>query len=155
MADFTPHLTPAEMLRRGVFGGSYFQKAMRPTIWHMLEGLPKDVRALVDANSGRFDKERNAYGVKAGQSYEQWMRNGWIFPEDPLGWFHWYCRYAAGRRHERDDHQIRRWHNYGTRWGMFARRQMHSTGDASLVVKQGLLQWAYEPMRVLHEMGDS
>ncbi len=152
--EFKPHLTPAEMLNAGVFGGSYFQMALQPTIWHMLEGLPDDVRPLVQANGGRFNKLRNRYEVKAGQSFEEWTRNGWIFPEDPLGWFHWYCRYAAGRRHHRDAHQIRRWSSYGARWGRYARTQLHTRGDASPVVKQGLLQWAWEPMLVLHSQED-
>lgn len=147
MIEFKPHLTPEEMLRRGVFGGNYFARA---TI-EDFEGLSLEVEELASANEGPYLKAANDYGVRAGQTYEEWMANGWIFPEDPLGWFHWYCRYACGRRHPRDSHQIRRWFNYGDRWGMFARRQLITKGDASLVVKQGLLQWSYDPMRVLHD----
>jgi len=146
MTTFAPHLTPTAMLKAGVFGGSYFHGCTVADIC----GLGADQR-LVEQNYGEFNVHRNRYGVKAGQDYATWMANGWIFPEDPLGWFHWYCRYHAGRRHERDDYQIRRWVNYGKRWGRFARTQMHTKGFASDVVKQGLLQWAYEPMLVLHQ----
>lgn len=144
--NFAPHLTPSQMLARGVFGGAYFHKATDEDF----EGLGM-TEPLARTQTDPYDKRRNDYGVKAGESFENWMANGWIFPEDPLGWFHWYCRYHAGRRHERDAHQIRRWFKYGERWGMFARRQLIQQGDASLVVKQGLLQWSYDPMRVLHE----
>jgi len=145
---FRPHLTPSAMLREGVFGGSYFHGC---TVEDVM-GLGAE-HGLVERDMREFDKRHNRYGVRAGQSFAEWTAAGWIFPEDPLGWFHWYCRYHAGRRHERDPHQIRRWVNYGARWGRFARGQMISRGDASSVVKQGLLQWAYEPMVVLHEAG--
>lgn len=145
---FAPHLTPVEMLKRGVFGGNYFADATHPEDFL---GLTPDVRYHAQLNRKPFDKRANDYGVRAGETYEAWLANGWIFPEDPLGWFHWYCRYHAGRRHPRDAHQIRRWQRYGERWGRFARTQLITKGDASPVVKQGLLQWAYDPMRVLHD----
>lgn len=142
---FAPHLTPSEMLERGVFGGAYF----RDTTEEDFHGLGAAAQ-LARANQGNFDKRSNFYGAKAGETYEQWRINGWIFPEDPLGWFHWFCRYHAGRRHARDAHQIARHNHYRSRWGRFARTQMLTKGDASAVVKQGLLQWALDPMIILH-----
>lgn len=144
MLEFTPHLSPVEMLEMGVFGGSYFHDATDED----LEGLGAATE-LAHANRDPFDKRKNYYEVKAGEDFAAWMKNGWIFPEDPLGWFHWYCRYTAGRRHERDEHQIRRWINY-KRWAKVARTQAFTKGDASLVVKQGLIQWAWSPMQVIH-----
>lgn len=141
---FSPHLTPREMLEMGVFGGNYFHNASDEDF----EGLG-EVTELAYENMGPYDKSKNYYEARAGESYEQWMKNGWIFPEDPLGWFHWYCRYHAGRRHERDAHQMRRWVNY-ERWARVARTQALTKGDASAVVKQGLLQWGYYPLRVIH-----
>lgn len=144
--EFKPHLTPTEMLARGVFGGAYFQAATEQDFAQ----LDPTAELLARSNTGPFSKRNNFYEAKAGETYEQWMANGWIFPEDPLGWFHWYCRYHAGRRHERDAHQIRRHNHYRERWGRFARTQMLTKGDASAVVKQGLLQWALDPMIILH-----
>lgn len=143
---FAPHLTPEDMLTAGVFGGNYFARASEEDFDAMRRGIV----VLAERNCGVYRTGANKYVAKAGETYDAWMRNGWIFDEDPLGWFHWYCRYASGRRHERDDHQIARWSNYGKRWGRFARTQLHTKGDASNVVKQGLLQWSYSPMRILH-----
>lgn len=145
MSEFKPHLNPREMLEMGVFGGSYFENANDED----LLGLGSATR-LAHENRNPYDKRKNYYEVRAGEDYTAWMRNGWIFPEDPLGWFHWYCRYSAGRRHERDAHQMRRWVNY-KRWARVARTQALTNGDASAVVKQGLLQWGYSPMKVIHE----
>jgi hypothetical protein len=148
--QFTPQLTPEEMLERGVFGASYFHDATDEDYL----GMRPSIVALAQQNDGPFDKRKNYYEARAGEDYAAWMRQGWIFPEDPLGWFHWYCRFASGRRHARDEHQIGRWERYGARWGRFARTQLLTKGDASAVVKQGLLQWAWEPMLVLHNEGD-
>lgn len=138
-------LTPREMLERGVFGGNYFAKAT----WADMQYLG-EAGWLVRENQKPFNKANNYYGAKAGESYEEWERKGWLFPEDPLGWFHWYCRFTAGRRHSRDAHQIRRHNNYRERWGKFARGQVICNGDASAVVKQGLLQWGLDPFILLH-----
>lgn len=143
--EFAAHLNPREMLEMGIFGGAYFENASDDD----LLGLGSATR-LAHENREPYDKRKNYYEVRAGEDYAAWMRNGWIFPEDPLGWFHWYCRYSAGRRHERDAHQMRRWVNY-RRWARVARTQALTNGDASAVVKQGLLQWGYNPMRVIHE----
>ena len=34
-------------------------------------------------------------------------QKGWIHPDDPRGWFEWYCKYFLGRRHEDDERQIK------------------------------------------------
>ena len=133
------------MLEAGVFGGSYFEHAAIPIDLEGL-GLPRE---LVAANGWGFDKTRNRYGVKAGQTFAQWTAKGWIYPEDPLGWFHWYCRWHAGRRHERDAHQQTRWVRYLGRWGGVATGRIIGIGNPGPVVSQGLLQWGIDVGRLL------
>ena len=88
--DFKPGLTPKEMLAFGVFGGWYFGRdiAEYPKEWF------KD--AKISKNG--FNIQLNFFKVQSGQSRTIWKDKGWITPEDPLGWFQWYCRYFMGRR---------------------------------------------------------
>ena len=80
---FKPQLTPKGMLELGVFGGSYFnEKQIRefPKSWFQKAKL-----------SEKFDVKLNRFKVKSGLSRKEWIKKGWIFEEDPLGWFQWYC----------------------------------------------------------------
>ena len=105
---FKPGLTPKEMLEAGVFGGHYFKGD--------ISEYPKNWFKKAKINDDYFDVNLNYFKVKAGLSMEEWMAKGWIFPEDPLGWFQWYCRYTIGRRNSKMDKiQIQRWKNFGPR----------------------------------------
>lgn len=138
---FKPAFTPAEMLEAGVFGGFYFYIALAED----LEGLDDKVLALVDQNKrAKPSWASNFFGVKAGLDHAWWVQKGLIFPEDPIGWFHWYCRYYNGRRHERDLHQIARHQNF-KRWMSTGTDQYRTKGFVSPVVMQSLLQWAWNP----------
>lgn len=130
-------LTPEQMLQYGVFGCSYFQKATEDDYLFMRPSIVE----LAKQNCGQYNKAKNLYKVKAGLDYDAWLQEGWIYDEDPLGWFQWYCRYDSGRRHARDQHQITRYQNYIKRWGSYASRQQKEKGAASSVIRQGLLQW--------------
>ena len=101
---FKPELSPKKMLELGVFGGSYFGNNIKeyPKTWFIKAKLSKT-----------FDVNINRFKVKAGLSREHWIEKGWIFKEDPLGWFQWYCRYSMGRRIPKVDiTQIKRWKNF-------------------------------------------
>lgn len=94
---FMPNLTPEEMLKGGVFGGTAFRpfhssvtKAHLsgladleefPAEWY--EGLDRDTQLL----STQYDAQVNRFRVKAGQSLEEWERSGWIRTQDPRGWW--------------------------------------------------------------------
>src|SRR5215472_12054931 len=99
---FRPELTPAEMLRLGVFSGKYLRdcRAEFPASWFARARLAAD----------EADPALNYFGVAASQPLSEWRRKGWINPADPRGWFQWYCRYYMGRRiPDEDARQISRW----------------------------------------------
>jgi hypothetical protein len=75
--EFRPELTPAEMLRLGVFGGKYMTDCRRefPRSWFMRAKLAE----------GSADPALNFFGVTASQPLSEWRRKGWIHPADPRG----------------------------------------------------------------------
>ena len=134
---FKPELTPKEMLELGVFGGAYFGDKIKefPKSWFKKAKL-----------SEKFDIKINRFRVKAGLSRKEWQDKGWIFKEDPLGWFQWYCRYSNGRRLAKiDEIQIKRWKNF-TRH-VKAIKKNCDKGDLGCRrrQRQAILQWAYDP----------
>ena len=135
---FKPQLTPKEMLELGVFGGSYFNKKQ-------IKEFPKSWFQKVKL-SKTLDVQLNRFKVKAGLTRKEWMKKGWIFKEDPLGWFQWYCRFAKGRRIPHiDGVQIKRWKNF-TRH-VTAIKNNCEPGDIHCRrrQRQAILQWAYNP----------
>ena len=134
---FKPQLTPQKMLEMGVFGGSYFDNKIKeyPKSWFKNAKLSRN-----------FDVEKNKFKVKAGLTRKEWVEKGWIFKEDPLGWFQWYCRFKNGRRIPRiDEIQIKRWKAFKRH--VAAIKKNCEPGDIHCRRKQrqAILQWAYNP----------
>tara|TARA_B100000745_G_scaffold206855_1_gene136795 strand:- start:46 stop:507 length:462 start_codon:yes stop_codon:yes gene_type:complete len=134
---FEPQLTPKQMLELGVFGGSYFG--------NKIDEFPKSwfKNAKISKN---FDINLNRFKVKSGLSRIHWIKKGWIYKEDPLGWFQWYCRFSMGRRIAHiDEIQIKRWKNF--RRHVMAINKNCEENDLSCRRKQrqAILQWAYNP----------
>ena len=119
--DFTPELTPAEMLELGVFGGKYMTDCRDefPAAWFKKAKLCPD----------RHDPKLNLFGVNASQPLSVWREKGWIYEEDPRGWFQWYCRYYMGRRCPDDQRQIKRWR--AVRRSGFPRRRRRASETPS------------------------
>ena len=135
--DFKPELSPKKMLELGVFGGSYFGSNIKeyPKTWFKKAKLSKN-----------FDVSLNCFRVKSGLSRDHWIKKGWIFKEDPLGWFQWYCRFSMGRRIPHIDQiQIRRWKNFKRH--LMAIKKNCEEGDFNCRKRQrqAILQWAYDP----------
>ena len=140
-AEFRPELTPKEMLALGVFGGKYLTdcRAEFPADWF-------DGAKLSPA---RRDPSLNYFGVDASQPLSVWRRNGWIHPDDPRGWFQWYCRYFIGRRlPEEDARQIKRWK--AIRRHVAQIRHHCEPGDPHCRPRQrqALLHWAYDSRKL-------
>lgn len=137
---FTPELTPQQMLELGVFGGHYFEGEQDefPGAWFANAKL-----------SDTHDPSLNYSKIYASQSREEWQRKGWIYEEDPRGWFQWYCRYYYGRRiPDEDERQIRRWKNMTRHTGQI--RAACQPGDEACRPRQrqALLHWAYDSRKI-------
>ena len=134
--DFRPELTPRQMLTLGVFGGKYMTdcRAEYPAAWFAEAKLCHE----------SHDPALNSFGVNASQSLATWRENGWIYHEDPRGWFQWYCRYYLGRRCPDDERQIRRWR--AVRRHVAQLQNACPRGDWSCRPRQrqALLHWAYD-----------
>ncbi len=140
-ADFTPDLTPKAMLALGVFGGKYMTDTRKefPGRWFINAKL----------SFGARDPSLNYFGVNAGSSLSEWREKGWIHPDDPRGWFQWYCRYYMGRRMpQEDDRQIKRWKAFRRHAVQISK--CCETGDLTCRPRQrqALLQWAYDSRRL-------
>lgn len=131
-AEFKPELTPKQMLELGVFDGAYF-----------------DDYSEIPADWTKHVAKTNFFGVHASQSLAEWQRKGWIFPEDPLGWFQWYCRYTMGRRvPEMDAVQIKRWKAMTRHIAQIKQNCMVGDVNCRPRQRQALLHWAYDSRKI-------
>ena len=138
--EFRPELTPRQMLRLGVFGGKYMTDTRKE--------FPKSWFAGARLAPRHRDCALNFFGVDASQPLSVWRDKGWLHPDDPRGWFQWYCRYYMGRRSEDDARQIKRWKairrhvtqlkNNCERGDLFCRPRQ----------RQALLHWAYDSRKL-------
>jgi hypothetical protein len=135
--EFKPELAPAEMLALGVFCGKYMTDTRKefPSSWFKRAKL----------SPTRRDCSLNYFGVNASQPLSEWRAKGWIFPEDPRGWFQWYCRYYLGRRIEDEDRrQIKRWKAFHRHINQIKRNCEPGDPFCRPRQRQALLHWAYD-----------
>jgi len=138
--DFTPELTPKEMLALGVFGGKYLTDCRRefPASWFRRAKLC----------SSNHDPALNYFGVNASQRLAVWRRSGWIRAQDPRGWFQWYCRYYMGRRSPDDKRQIRRWRAIARHVAQIRAHCEPRDLDCRRRQRQAVLHWAYDSRKI-------
>jgi len=161
--EFTPTLSPSEVLKAGAFGGTYFRDIDSipankkfigldvikefPAAW--FKGL--DIDRMVCCPY--YDARKNKFQEHCGGGLDMWENSGWISPQDPYGWFQWYCRFFLGRRSTDDDRQIARWvccAGKSGRWKSNLTGKISRKGAAlddhtvSPKIRQILLHWAYE-----------
>ena len=135
--DFKPELTPAQMLKLGVFGGRYMTDCRKefPASWFKQAKLCPQ----------RHDPALNFFKVNASQPLKIWQDKGWIHPADPRGWFQWYCRYYLGRRMpEEDARQIKRWKAIKRHVMALKKNCPKGKLDCRPRQRQALLHWAYD-----------
>lgn len=139
--EFNPALTPKQMLRLGVFGGKYMTDATSE--------FPKSWFANAKLSLSGRNPALNYFGVDAGQPLSVWRKKGWIHPDDPRGWFQWYCRYYYGRRmHEEDQRQIKRWKAMRRHVAQIRRHCKPGDCQCRPRQRQALLQWAYDSRKL-------
>ena len=138
--EFRPQLSPKEMLELGVFGGKYMSDctAEFPVDWFEKARLCSEIH----------DPELNYFGVNASQTLAEWRRKGWIYKEDPRGWFQWYCRYYMGRRCPDDERQIKRWKSMRRHIGQITKNCRPLDLDCRPRQRQALLHWAYDTRNI-------
>lgn len=138
---FKPDLTPKEMLELGVFGGKYMTDCAYE--------FPKEWWVHAKVSHGKRDKNLNYFGVDASQSLAVWRQNGWIYKDDPRGWFQWYCRYYMGRRLEKEDErQIKRWRMMVRHVSQVRNKCMVGVYSCNTRQRQALLHWAYDSRKM-------
>jgi len=172
LRDFHPNRTPAEVLRAGSFGGTYFRPIIsavtniKYTSSSVLDNtvLPEwiaDLDKSTMLTSSTYRPQVNKYGVKCGGSLGMWESSGWISDSDPYGWFQWYCRFYSGRRCSDDARQISRWMKSAGVKGRFRSQICNKiivagakAEDARIspVIRQTLLHWGLEITEHVLEM---
>ncbi len=135
-----PELTPKQMLMLGVFGGKYLTDcaAEFPSDWF--------TRAILSPSHS--NPKLNYYGVSASQPLSIWRAKGWLHPDDPRGWFQWYCRYYRGRRHLDDQRQIKRWLAMKRHLTQLKNHCLPFDETCRRRQRQALLHWAYDSRKI-------
>lgn len=134
---FKPELTPKEMLELGVFGGKYMTDCK--------DEFPKEWFEKAKLCAEFHDPKLNYFGVNASQPLNVWRKKGWIYEEDPRGWFQWYCRYYMGRRIPPEDtRQIKRWYAIRRHIAQVKKNCPIGELDCRKKQRQAILHWAYD-----------
>ncbi len=141
--DFSPELTPKEMLEMGVFGGVYMRDCKKefPDDWFKkAKFAPQETKKHL--------AEINYFKINASQPLSVWREKGWIHEDDPRGWFQWYCRYYRGRRHEDDERQIKRWKQIRRHIGQITKNCRKKDVNCRKKQRQAVLQWTYDSRKL-------
>ena len=135
-ADFMPDLSPKQMLELGVFGGKYMTDCQKE--------FPKAWFKKAKLSPQKKDISLNYFSVDASQALKEWQQKGWIHPQDPRGWFQWYCRYYMGRRTDDDARQIKRWKAFKRHESAVKKNCEKYDFGCRKKQRQALLHWAYD-----------
>jgi hypothetical protein len=139
-AEFSPEVTPKQMLEMGVFGGKYMTDCRGE--------FPKDWYTHAKLCHERHDHGLNYFGINASQPLSVWREKGWIYHEDPRGWFQWYCRYYMGRRCPDDERQVKRWKAMTRHIAQIRKHCRKKNLSCRPKQRQALLNWAYDSREI-------
>jgi hypothetical protein len=158
--EFQPNITPKQMFKMGVFGGTYWRPiysgVTKKNYKNEYKKYPKSWFTGIseDKLSNReCDKKKNKYKVKVGTSLKFWEKKKWISKSHPYGWVQWYCDFYKGERSKEDLRQIKRWKSFTGPKGRFRKwlitqiinkKGEYNDYEISPKIRQSLLQWGYE-----------
>jgi hypothetical protein len=127
------------MLKLGVFGGCYLHNCQHefPKDWFTHAKLSKIKNPSL-----------NFFEIDASKSLNYWRNKGWIHPQDPRGWFQWYCRYYIGRRSDDDTRQIKRWKAMVRHIAQIKINCPKGYLECRKKQRQALLHWAYDSRKM-------
>lgn len=139
---FKPQLTPKEMLALGVFDGVYMRDCK--------EEFPKQWFTNAKFADSTPDPDINFFKIHASQPLSEWIKKGWIYKDDPRGWFQWYCRYYQGRRLDdgEDERQIKRWKAFARHAAQIVHNCRPHDFGCRPRQRQALLHWAYDSRKM-------
>lgn len=141
--EFKPDLTPKEMLELGIFGGKYMTDCVNSG------EFPPDWFKNAKLCSERHDPKLNLFQVNASQPLSVWRKKGWIYKDDPRGWFEWYCRYYMGRRIPSEDlRQIKRWKAISRHIAQIGKNCRVGDLNCRRKQRQAVLHWAYDSRKM-------
>ena len=139
--EFKPQLTPQQMLRLGVFGGKYMTDCRKefPKSWFTRAKLRRRAATARSISSASTPASRSRSGARRAGS----------IPDDPRGWFQWYCRYYMGRRMpDEDRRQIKRWKAIRRHVRQVERNCEPGDLTCRKRQRQALLHWAYDSRKI-------
>ena len=140
--EFKPDLTPKQMLSLGVFGGIYMRDCTSEFPAYCF------TRAKF-VKTNKREAGLNYFKINASQPLSVWQQKGWIYVDDPRGWFQWYCRYYMGRRIPAEDaRQIKRWRAIRRHAGAIAAHCRVGDTLCRPRQRQALLHWAYDARKM-------
>ncbi|PKN02869.1 hypothetical protein CVU76_02485 [Candidatus Dojkabacteria bacterium HGW-Dojkabacteria-1] len=139
--EFKPELTPKQMLELGVFGGKYMTDCQNE--------FPKEWFVKAKLSPLKKDISLNYFKIDASLPLSYWQEKGWIYEDDPRGWFQWYCRYYMGRRIPVEDkRQIKRWKAIKRHVQAVRKNCKERDLDCRKKQRQALLHWAYDSRKI-------
>ncbi len=139
--EFKPKLTPKQLLKLGIFGGKYMTDCQNE--------FPKDWFTKAKLSPINRNPLLNYFKVDASLPLKYWQEKGWIYEDDPRGWFQWYCRYYMGRRLPKEDkRQIKRWKAMKRHIGGIKKGCERGNLQCRRKQRQALLHWAYDSRKI-------
>ena len=125
----------------GVFGGKYMTDCRKefPADWY------KNAKLCPEEHAPKL----NHFGINASKPLSYWVKKGWIYHQDPRGWFQWYCRYYMGRRLPiEDERQIARWKAMTRHIAQVKKNCRKGDDNCRPKQRQALLHWAYDSRKM-------